>query len=122
MAGGPPFQEWPHPPPPPRFFFLRQYAGINDRLIPASGDLASEFEFPTLAASHPVNQAQVTLRTEMVSTLDYFIDNYNRGFCSAYETAAANAKAVTGQAWPECKAASVARLTEPVGFLQSTFS
>ena len=58
----------------------------------------------------------------MVSTLDYFIDNYNRGFCSAYETAAANAKAVTGQAWPECKAASVARLTEPVGFLQSTFS
>jgi hypothetical protein len=88
------------------------YSGVNDRLIPASGDLASEFEFPTLAASHPVNQAQVALRTEMVSMLDYFVDHYNRGFCAAYDVAAENAKAAGQPAWAACKAAATARLSE----------
>ena len=48
----------------------------------------------------------------MIDTLGYFIDNYNRGFCAAYATAAKHAKAAGQPAWAECKAASIARLTE----------
>ena len=48
----------------------------------------------------------------MIETLDFFVDNYNRGFCKAYTAQAAIAKAAGQPEWATCKAASVARLTE----------
>ena len=56
--------------------------------------------------------AQVALRQDMIESLDFFVDNYNRGFCKAYTAQAAIAKAAGQPEWATCKAASVARLTE----------
>lgn len=64
------------------FFGAFMYSAVNDRLIPKSGELDTELEFPTLAKTHPVNVAQVQLRQDMLDALADVMDNYNPGFCT----------------------------------------
>merc|ERR1712232_876002 len=65
----------------------------TERLIPNLTDLSvnltfnqSSYNRKLLPLNHPINQAEIKLRREMLGIVDDFLEKWNAGFCAFYDS------------------------------------